>query len=400
MPTQYRDLGVEVTCAAWPGYAGMMVEPHEAVLPHGTLHSISEWLGTAPVPAPQPQLDPLSAPGQVLRQIAAPAPVDSVLEGVRETPLVFGAHMDLFGILAEPAAPQPGDRRGETAILMLSVGGTHRIGPNRNYVRFARALAASGWRTLRLDLAGVGDSRTAAGFSRASMYSTNATEDVRAAIDSLSERGCKRFYLMGICSGSYVAFQTALVDARVNGQLLMNTRLLEWHGKEGDTWETAMQRAFKSTDFYRRSLMKPQVYWRVVRGQVDVNGIAARVRSVIQARLKRALDRVLRWEPAEESLLAKFRHLSERGTDTLMLVSEEDDGRDYVEFHFGTRGRRLRADPNFRMVLVQDADHTFSRSHAQQFVLAVLREHLEARCALVTEPTQVYLKGAKMLGAG
>ena len=63
-----------------------------------------------------------------------------------------------------------------------------------------------------------------------------------------------------------------------------------------------------------------------------------------------------------------MRNLGARGVDTLMVVGEEDDGRDYVEFHFGPRGSYLRSDPNFRMVLVPNADHTFSRSRSQQFV--------------------------------
>jgi pimeloyl-ACP methyl ester carboxylesterase len=326
-------------------------------------------------------------------------PPASVLEGVRETPLAFGAGRDLFGILAEPIAPQPAERRAETAVLMLSVGGNHRIGPNRNYVRFARSLAAAGYRALRLDLAAVGDSRGSAGFSRASMYTRDSVTDVREAIDNLAERGCKRFYLMGICSGSYVAFQTALADARVTGQILMNPRLLEWEGNAGG-WDDVMQRYYKSIAFYRRSLLKLDVYRRLARGKVDVNGIAARLRAVMQARLKRAMERLLRWNSPKASLLAKMGSLGARGVDTLMVVSEVDDGRDYVEFHFGPRGRYLRKDPNFRMVLVPDADHTFSRSRSQQFVLAAVREHLDARTSSSREASQVYLKDPKMVRAG
>ena len=123
-------------------------------------------------------------------------------------------------------------------------------------------------------------------FAARSMYSRSSIADVRAAIDSLAERGCKRFYLLGICSGSYVAFQTAMVDARVTGQILMNPRLLEWEGKAGG-WDDVMQNYYKSTAFYQRSLLNLNVYWRMARGQVDVNGIARRFRAVIQARLKR-----------------------------------------------------------------------------------------------------------------
>lgn len=393
---QFRAAGADMTAADWPGYAAMMVEPHEAVIAQATLRSITQWLG-APVAAAV-SADARQAAASPT-EISGAEPVASVLEGVRETPLSFGAEQELFGILAEPAAPQVAERRAETAVLMLSVGGNHRIGPNRSYVRFARSLAAAGYRALRLDLAAVGDSRDAANFSPASMYTRSSIADVRAAIDSLAERGCKRFYLMGMCSGSYVAFQTALADPRVSGQILMNPRLLEWEGKPGG-WDDVMHRYYKSIAFYQRSLLKPDVYWRLARGEVDVNGIAARFRSVLQARFKRAIDRLLSWKSAEGNLLAKMRNLGARCVDTLMVVGEEDDGRDYVEFHFGPRGSYLRNDRNFRMVLVPDADHTFSRSRSQQFVLAAVREHLDAQTSSLRAASQVYLKDPKMVRAG
>jgi hypothetical protein len=52
------------------------------------------------------------------------------------------------------------------------------------------------------------------------------------------------------------------------------------------------------------------------------------------------------------------------------------------------------------MVVVQHADHTFSRSEGRQFVLATVREHLETRTSSMKEPSKVYLEGPKMLGAG
>jgi pimeloyl-ACP methyl ester carboxylesterase len=391
---KYRDSGIDTTCAAWPGYAGMMVEPHEAVIAGATLRSITDWLSASAAPATAPKPEWRQAAEAAANQVA------SVLDGVRETPLMFGAGRSLFGILTEPLAAQ-GDERAETAVLMLTIAGNHRIGPNRNYVMFARSLAATGYRALRFDLSGIGDSRTAAGFSGTGMYSMHRVAEVRAAMDCLAEKGCKRFYLMGLCSGCYAAFQTALADARVTGQILMNSRLLLGRGStEGGTWEEAMQRAYKSTDFYWRSLLNPRVYWRIARGEVDVIGIATRLGSVAGARLKRAFDRVLGRVPTDEGLFAKFKHLSDRGTDTLMLFSAEDDGRDYVEFHLGTRGRRLGRDANFRMVVVQQADHTFSRSEGRQVVLATVREHLETRTSSMKEPSKVYLEGPKMLGAG
>lgn len=365
LPASYRGMGMDTTYTVWPGYAGMMAEPHEAVLEPATLASITGWLTSAPA-TPVP-------PARIAQQ--PDWPDGYALDGLRELPLAFGADQSLFGILTEPAEAAPAAGHADTAILMLNVGGNYRIGPNRNYVKLARALAASGYRALRMDLAGVGDSRTEAGFSSRSMYRKQSTADVRAAIDCLAARGCKRFYLMGICSGSYVAFQTALVDARVDGQILMNSRLLEWQENQEGTWQSSMQRYYKSTDFYRRALLRAHLYRRLVRGEIDVTGIAGRIWALLGARLRRTIDGLL--NRADEGVLSKMKQLGERGTDTLMIMSVQDDGLDYVEFHLGRRGRRLRRDPHFRMVMVEDADHTFSTVASQHVVIDAVREHLD-----------------------
>ena len=82
-------------------------------------------------------------------------------------------------------------------------------------------------------------------------------------------------------------------------------------------------------------------------------------------------------------MLAKVKRLSVRGTDTLMIMAAEDDGRDYVEFHFGNHGRYLLDNPHFRMVLVEQSDHTFSDASSQQFVIATLCSYLETKFSLL-----------------
>jgi alpha-beta hydrolase superfamily lysophospholipase len=373
LPAKYREMGMDTSYAVVPGYAAMMAEPRETKLPDTTLALITDWFAAAhPLPAE-------------FLQVAQSEPLTTgyIQNGIHEMPLRFGPD-SLFGMLTGPAGLPAESERSQTAILMLNVGGNYRIGPGRIYVKMARSLAALGYRALRFDLAGIGDSRTGINFSFDSLYSRDSTAEVRAAIDCLAAKGCRKFYLLGICSGSFVAFQTALGDPRVTGQILMNSRLLEWRDeKDAGSWQNSMQRYYKSTDFYRRALFRPELYVRLIRGQVDVKGISRRFGEVVKARLKRTFHELMQRTPvSEDDPLAKVRRLAARGTHTLLIVGAQDDGRDYLEFHFGKLGSRMQNNPYFRMVVVEESDHTFSGLDSQQFVIAIVHTHLEHIVAL------------------
>lgn len=367
LPAAFREAGSDTTVVEWPGYAAMMAEPHETDVPATTLDGIIDWLRAGEPADAQPE--PRAAGTD------APLQRDSVFAGVREIPLLFGHEHGLFGILAEPEILDEAGGRAETAILMLNVGTNHRVGPNRLYVKMARAWAARGYRSLRFDLAGIGDSRSAAGYASNRLYSKGSTVDVGAAIERLSGLGVQRFILVGLCSGAYVAFQTALADPRVTGLVLINPRRLEWN--EGETLQSAMQRSYKSSHYYRRAMLEPATYKRLLKGDIDVRGIAGRLATLTRVRAARAARRLLGQAPGEENVLANMRLLSERGTDILLIVAEEDDGLDYLEYHIGPRGRHMSGQPNFRMLMVAGADHTLSQTESQQHVIEAVREHLD-----------------------
>lgn len=367
LPRVLTAQGVDTAYRVLPGYGGLVGEPREGGLTPDTLAQLTAWLEASP--AARTRDEPARLHDDDLE--AWPA------GPVRESCLLAGPGASLVGVLAEPAGGPTG-RAGQTGVVLLNVGGNYRVGPHRVYVHAARAMAAAGYRVLRLDLAGIGDSPPAPGKPWASLYDRDSVQDVRAALDALALRGCREFVLMGICSGSYVAFQSALADPRVDGVVLMNSRLLEWTpGKAGDRWQDSMQQYVKSTSWYRRALLRPEVWRRLLRGEVHVRPIAARFASLAAARVRRLFT--LGSDGGEDTLLGKMKRLCRRGTDVLMLVSDADDGRDYVEFHFGAAGRRLRASGNFRMDYVPEADHTFSRPGNQAHVLPLLVEHLRRR---------------------
>ena len=369
-----QSTGIDAAYAISPGYSQMMSEPRETLFDSETLNLLKTWFLKDLNVLSNAEAVKLSNPISNLDQTRL---CHHQFEGLRETAVRFGAGSKLFGILSECDQVHATSPYTDTGVLMLNVGGNHRIGPNRIYVHMARELAREGCSTLRFDLGGLGDSRNDAGFQWSHLYTRDTTPDVRAAIDFLSTQGCKKFYLMGICSGSFVAFQAALADTRVTGQILMNSRLLEWcDANLNGSWQNSMQQAHKSVTFYRHHLFDWSIYKRILQGDADVIGMAKRLRFLVNARMKRVLKSVFLNDSPEDGPLQKVKQLSRRGTDTLVIVNAYDDGRDYLEFHFGAGGKYLKGDSRFQMIFVSDSDHTFSDKKGQKSVISTIKAHL------------------------
>jgi len=131
---------------------------------------------------------------------------------LRERALRFGRSANLVGILTEPDG---GSVPGLPAAVLLNSGILHRVGASRLYVKFARSLAEHGFTSLRFDFSGVGDSEPR---RDALSFEDSAVIEASEAMDHLaSTKGIERFFLIGLCSGSDVAYNAALADARVVG---------------------------------------------------------------------------------------------------------------------------------------------------------------------------------------
>jgi len=137
---------------------------------------------------------------------------------MKESVIHYGENRSQIGIFTEPA-PEKLVANAPIAII-LNAGIVHRVGPFRLHVNLARALAARGFRTLRLDLSGLGDSPARTGNPKAD---ERALLDVREAMDLLAQKTeASGFVLIGLCSGAYNAHKTSVVDSRVCGAVFMD----------------------------------------------------------------------------------------------------------------------------------------------------------------------------------
>ncbi len=370
-----KATGAEVTVAADSGYDLMMRDPQDTIVPTDTLDEIVGWLAAGDVADATPGAPRGTSSAPVLSATAASGAV------VREEAVQFGAGDRLFGIVTDPVG-QPGPQaEGPPAILFLNVGANHRVGPNRMYVSMARDLAALGYLGFRFDVAGLGDSRIAPGAPDNRLYSKDSVVDVKAAMDLLeSTRGAKRFILMGLCSGAYLAFHTAVEDPRVVGQVLLNPQTFEW--KEGDTLELSMRKSFLSTRYYARSLLEPAMWKRLLGGRVDVRGVVGVLRERVAAQaVARAVSLRARFagERAPQSDVERaFVAMSDRGVASLLVFSFDDGGLDMIEQHLGRNVRKMASRKNFHFEIVDGADHTFTPIDSQHALHGIVTRYVTA----------------------
>jgi pimeloyl-ACP methyl ester carboxylesterase len=105
-------------------------------------------------------------------------------------------------------------------VVILNAGLVHRVGPFGLSVQIARRLASQGFRVLRFDLSGLGDSP-----ARTSALSVEERSilDGCAALDFLAEHyGAKSFVVGGICTGATNAHRLCLHDERVTAIYLLD----------------------------------------------------------------------------------------------------------------------------------------------------------------------------------
>jgi dienelactone hydrolase len=139
------------------------------------------------------------------------------VERVDEEVVRLGSDDHLVGILSLPPHPT---RLSPPAVIILNAGVLHRVGPHRLHVNLARQLAAIGFPSLRLDLSGIGDSRSVpSGLT----FRDSSVADVQAVMDRLEQQiGARHFIIFGVCSGADNGLAAAVADRRVSGLVLVD----------------------------------------------------------------------------------------------------------------------------------------------------------------------------------
>ena len=286
--TRLRDhfsaQGIAAAQFTQPGYVEMMAEPHYTRVPRIAIDNIAAWLSAKVAeesmsdselsfPAAKPALGTEPVEQRNLRRIMAEQ------QATRERLCQISENPDLFGILCEPDH-QINERL--PLIVLLSSGTTHRIGPGRLYVQLARRLCAEGFRTLRMDFSGLGDSVLPNSERENDPYTVTAFRDVDIALKFAQQQcGAERVVLMGLCSGAYAAFQSAaqLANPVLVESVLINPLTYFW--KDGMSLDHTQNGRLNAMHYYLNAVLDPKKWLRLLSGNSQL-GIIGGVKMLVR----------------------------------------------------------------------------------------------------------------------
>ncbi len=374
--------GVAVSSTVTSVFPGMVVAPHQVVVPFQLWDDVVRWVQDVPPSPPQMRASfSAQSPGGP----AQLAIVETPDGPVRET---FVSDGKVFGVLCRPVESRTPSastvapfRAPLPTVLLLNIGMNHHVGCHRLWVTASRMWARRGYQVLRLDSSGIGDSASGDLRAERALYSGQAIEDVRRVMNVLEKsHGARRFLLCGLCAGAFTAFHTAVADSRVSGIVMINLRAFEWH--EDDTLEEYQRRTLKPANFYRRAALQPRSWIRLAKGDLHTRTIATRLlrRASIRARVTwRQMRDAVRGAGAGPSIADNMKMLCRRGTEVLMIFGSDEPGLDVMEEQLGTGASRMHDEPLFRVATIAGADHTFTGRAERHELLTMLDEHLPRR---------------------
>jgi pimeloyl-ACP methyl ester carboxylesterase len=284
----------------------------------------------------------------------------------------------LVGIFHVPDALVAEDLPG---IVMLSPGLVHRVGPNRLYVKIARALAADGYPVLRFDFSGIGDS---APRTDSLPIEKSTLAEAEAAIDHLIEQtGRTRVVLIGHCSGALISWATAFNDERVAGVVAISP---EGGDEAWVEFDRKQKEARYYANYYTRGALNDSGRWRrFLTGKADYASIARNLyRGVIFNRMsafkykRRSVRGTAAKEAEERPEVRAYKQgllsLAERRLPILLIHPDQSAGPEMLRALLGTTIDTMHAAGHLEISHIPASDHMFTPLAAQQNLVTIVRE--------------------------
>lgn len=352
--------GAVVSEADYQGYDDLVSNPATAVMPQAVRHAVVDWTAKLATVFP------------TRANRLQPATIDAaVLHGphFREEAFNFGDGGRLYGVLCEPL----GERKGAT-VLLVGTAYDRAAGWARSGVRLARDLAARGIPSLRFDTANVADSPPVPGVPDQVLYHEAQSNDVSAALDVIEKRRLLPVVTSGRCSGAYLAFRSALQDARIAGVVAVNSFVFYWDPTQDI--DESLRFVPRTLGEYKGRLLQRETFQRLLQGRIDVARAATNIGRALGRRLARHAMPLIHMLPQNRimrrEVVGAFHTLADRGVPVALLYSENDVGLDHFAEQFGSSAKGLRRYRNVNFTILEGADHNLTPEPARLSYLETL----------------------------
>jgi dienelactone hydrolase len=349
---------------------GLLLEQR---LPNTSIPWIIEWLSTT--------FADVSPVAVALPDLRSSIRLGSGASSVVERVTWLGPN-HLFGVVTEPAYTS-----SAPAVVFVPDAHTPHTGLSRMWVDLARSLARDGFRSLRFDLSGNGDSPVRQGYEAYNIFAPEHLDDVLDAIRAISPSDPSNVVMVGICSGAYHCIEAAF-SLPLRGICAMNPSF----AFATPEWPPSPSRHARQAT--RQLIARPlgplagrvaRFFSPYLRNDGSFNWARWLESCFWQdaiARRKNLSDRS--WRMLNTSLLGQvpttiLSQVADRNTDLFVLVGDED----YAKIARGARRNldTLTQRPRVRLATLPGLDHSVLRRGQRARVLAQLTEHITRQFA-------------------
>lgn len=330
------------------------------------LAEVAAW-GPSPVPPPPPFADADTIAAWLAEgispRLARPTPDMPGLQSntFAETATTFGPDDRLTGILCRPRGATAADDR--RVVVFLNTGANSHIGSGRSFVEHARALAERGVASLRMDCFGLGDSQWMREGPLGAIHHVARVADVSAGVDWLRRAGFSEVTLVGVCSGAFLAFQSALADPRVRRILIANPSF--WLPPPEEALADPLAGTHGSTSGYLSKLVSPLFWRRLASGELTLSTMVSIARALAERQARKVAQvfeataaRISGRTRARGALVAHLETLARRGCEARLLLSGGDPAHETLAAELPGRDRAA-LDGLMTVTDFPGADHAF-----------------------------------------
>jgi pimeloyl-ACP methyl ester carboxylesterase len=254
-------LGVATTLEHPAGTTELLdIGAEEAIEPTEIVQLVVDW--TAKAAAAEPSTQRADPPADVA-SFRSPAPLAHMVDGDAADEVTIGwqeIHRYAGPVGLALTLHLPDRRTTDGVVVLLNNGIARNIGPGRAWVGWARRWAALGIATIRVDLAGLGDSGHRPG-APPSNYPAGAVDDLHDVIELARQYGLGPIAIGGVCSGAYVAIDAAVHVDGIAGVFAVNGQYWFWPDAPGAHDPT--RRAARRTPAWFHRAMRTRGGWKL-----------------------------------------------------------------------------------------------------------------------------------------